>query len=229
VRRADRGQAVRGVRAAAPRVPAVGRGGEHAVRLRVRSRGWPVAAGHGRLPDDRRVDADWRRRVRRRRAGGDRRGDGARWAPRRSRAHPGARQDREAAPGTGERPGSVPPPRRDAVKNGRPRTGVRAMCGLSGFPGPRGLPGLKPPGGSACSEAEDRGFEPRMGSLPNRISSAVIPVRSRPWPSALARSGTGQEGAVGACNPCPSSPVRTPCPPVRAGSVRAPRRRNAVR
>ena len=52
-------------------------------------------------------------------------------------------------------------------------TAVRALCvpSASGHEN-RGLPAATNPE-NPWPPAEDRGFEPRMGSLPNRISSAA--------------------------------------------------------
>jgi hypothetical protein len=52
-------------------------------------------------------------------------------------------------------------------------TAVRALCVPTlSRDGTRGLPVVTSPE-SPCSVAEDRGFEPRMALLPNRISSAA--------------------------------------------------------
>jgi hypothetical protein len=40
--------------------------------------------------------------------------------------------------------------------------------------------GTSPVGRSAWSAAEARGFEPRMGANPNRISSLLLPVKGSP-------------------------------------------------
>src|SRR5690606_20302716 len=120
----------------------------------------PAASGTDVSPAFRgRRTAEFRIRSRAPRSGGRRRGG-------RGRAAPARRATAAAGPGAPRPSGAGPPRRLGGQAPGRVRPGEAGRSGQQEAPGPDRV-------GARLRSAEDRGFEPRKGVSPNRISSAA--------------------------------------------------------